>query len=162
MAQKLKILQINNKKELEILRKKSREVTKDEIKSSEFQSFLDDLIYTAQNTETEEGYRVAGLASIQVGKDLRAFCILREENKFEVMINPKIDILKPTQQLAAEACLSIPGTEGEVLRFNNIRVTYLDREGKKKRLKFTDWEAREIQHENDHLDGTLFIDKIAH
>lgn len=161
MLEKLRVLQVDNKKDLEFLRKISKNVEREDIKEASFQSFLDNLIYTAQNTETEEGYRVAGLAAVQVGKDIRVFCILKENDEFEVMINPEIQILKDTQLIATEACLSIPKIQGDVARFRKIRVSYLDREGKRKKEKFTDWESREIQHEFDHLEGILFTDKLV-
>lgn len=156
----LKILQVDNKQDLKILRKVSKEVSKEEIESSTFQSFLDDLIHTAKNTETEEGYRVAGLAAIQAGKDIRAFCILNEDGGFKVMINPKIKVIKDELIIDKEACLSIPNRVGNVARVKKIKVQYLNRDGKKEKGIFSNWEAREILHEYDHLEGILFTDKL--
>ncbi|HBB64715.1 MAG: peptide deformylase, peptide deformylase [candidate division WS6 bacterium GW2011_GWC1_33_20] len=162
MAECLNILTINNPKEEAFLRKKSIEVSKDEIGSKEFQSFLDDLLFTAQNIVTEEGYKSAGLAAVQVGKNLRVFCILKKDsNDFEIMINPQLDILKSREIIQLEGCLSIPRREGNVSRHNKVRVTYLNRYGKKIKKKFSGIESREIQHEYDHIEGILFIDKIT-
>ncbi|MDX9739049.1 MAG: peptide deformylase [Candidatus Dojkabacteria bacterium] len=161
MSKKLRVLQSDNDKDLEILRKISKSVDREEIKSASFQSFLDDLIYTAQNTETDEGYKVAGLAAIQVGRDIRVFCILNDNDEFEIMINPEIKILKEKEIIATEACLSIPHIQGNVARYKKIRVSYLDREALRRKERFTDWEAREIQHEYDHLEGVLFTDKLV-
>ena len=161
MSKKLRVLQSDNEKDLKILREVSKNVEKEEIKSASFQSFLDDLIYTAQNTETEEGYRVAGLAAIQVGKDIRVFCILNDDDEFEIIINPEIKVLKDKELIATEACLSIPHIQGNVARYKKIRVSYLDRQGLRRKEKFIDWEAREIQHEYDHLEGILFTDKLV-
>lgn len=162
MSELLKIYTIENPKEKTFLRKVSKDVSKEEIQSKQFQAFLDDLIYTAENVVTEEGYTASGLSAIQVGKDLNVFCIQNEgDNSFETMINPKIDIIKPTQVIEKEGCLSIPNKEGRVARFQKIRVRYLDREGNKKRKTFKDLEAREIQHEYDHTKGVFFTDKLV-
>ncbi len=161
MAKKLRVLTVDKNEDLKMLRKISSEVTMEEIKSPSFQAFLDDLIYTAENTETEEGYRVAGLAAIQVGKEYRLFCILKDDGDFEIMINPEIKIIKEAQQAGEEACLSIPKTTGDVMRYKKIKVSYLDRFGLRRKERFTHWEAREVQHEYDHLEGILFTDKLV-
>ena len=76
MSNLLKIYTIKDKKEEKFLRESSREVSLDILKSSKFQSFLDDLLFTAKNVTTEEGYKAAGLAAVQVGKHYKVFCIL--------------------------------------------------------------------------------------
>lgn len=157
----LKILEVDNKKDLEILRTVSKKVDPEDIKDPSFQQFLDDLIYTVQNTETEEGWDAAGLAAVQVGKPIKVFCILRDSGEFEVMINPEIKEITKDTYTDTEACLSIPHRTGEVERFRKIKISYLDREGNRKRERFSNWEAREIQHEYDHLKGVLFTDKLA-
>jgi peptide deformylase len=157
----LRILQTTNKKDLEMLRKVSEEVSIKEIKTPEFQQFLDNLVYTAQNTKTEEGWDSAGLAAIQVGKAIRVFCFLKENGGFDIMINPEIKEITDNTDIQTEACLSIPKTVGNVERLKKIKVTYLDRNGNRKKERFSNWEAREIQHEYDHLEGILFTDKLA-
>ena len=159
MTKKLRVLKIDNEKDLEILRRISKDIQPEDIKDTSFQQFLDDLIYTAKNTEAEEGYRVAGLAAIQVGKEIRVFCYLKGENEFEVMINPEIKVIKDTLIVGTEACLSIPHITGDVARYKKIKVVYTDRSGKRKKEIFSNWEAREILHEYDHLEGVLFTDK---
>lgn len=160
MAKKLTILQSNNKEDLKILRKISKPIDIKDINSESFQEFLDDLIYTAQNTQTEEGWDTAGLAAIQVGQQIRAFCFLNENGNFEVMINPEIKEISPNTDIQTEACLSIPKVTGKVKRFKKIKVTYYDRNGNKKKDRFSGWESREIQHEYDHLEGILFTDLL--
>lgn len=161
MGKILKIYTVEDKKEEKFLRELSKEVSLEEIKSDEFQTFLDDLLFTAQNVTTQEGYIAAGLAAVQVGKHYNMFCILEEDSRdFYTMINPKIEILNTLQSSEKEGCLSIPGVEKPVRRFKKIRVTYLDRQGKKNRKVFTEYEAREIQHEYDHTQGILFTDRI--
>ncbi len=159
MNKMLKILQVNIEDELKTLREVSDEVSLEEIKSKEFQDFLDDLIFTARNTVTEEGFRVAGLAAIQVGVKKRVFCILNDNDEFEILINPEIKVINNKQIVGLEACLSIPKIQGNVMRNKKIKVSYLDRDGKKKRERFSNWESIEVQHEYDHLDGILFTDK---
>lgn len=161
MKKMLKILQIDNKKELETLREKSKDVKPEGIKDKVFQEFLNNLIYTAQNTKTEEGWDTAGLAAVQVGKPLRVFCFLRDEGLFDIMINPEIKEISSSTDIQTEACLSIPKTIGNVERFKKIKVTYFDRDGNKRKERFSNWEAREIQHEYDHLEGILFTDKLV-
>ena len=162
MSKVLQIYTIEDKKEEQLLRKVSKEVKKDEILGKEFQLFLDDLILTAQKVKTTEGYSAAGLASIQVGIDKRVFCILKEESgEFEIMINPEIKLLKDEKVIDIEGCLSVPNKEGRVSRYKKIKVKYLDRNGKIKKGVFRNQEAREIQHEYDHLEGILFTDKLV-
>lgn len=162
MANVLRIYTIEDKKEEQILRKVSKEVSKEEILTIEFQLFLDDLILTAQKVKTQEGYSAAGLASIQVGIDKRVFCILKEESgEFEIMINPEIKVLKNDKVEDIEGCLSVPNKEGRVSRYKKIKVKYQDRSGKIKKAVYRNQEAREIQHEYDHLQGILFTDKLV-
>ena len=157
----LKIYTINNIEEEKFLRKISKDVTVQDINSSDFQSFLDNLIETAKKIVTEEGYSAAGLAAIQVGVDKNVFCILKENSKeFELMINPVIKPIKKEQSTGLEGCLSVPKTEGRVSRYKKIKVKYQDRNGKVVKNIFSNQEAREIQHEYDHTKGILFIDKL--
>ena len=162
MPKELKILTIKDKKEELFLRKKSKDVTKEEFPNSEFQAFLDDLVFTAYEVETEDGYSAAGLAAIQVGVDKRVFCILREDTgTFEIMINPVIKPVKHEQVVGLEGCLSVPNKEGKVSRLKKIKVKFQDRNGNIKKGIYSNQEAREIQHEYDHTQGVLFIDKLV-
>lgn len=162
MGKILKIYTIEDKEGEKILRRVSQEVSKNEISSKDFQLFLDDLVSTAKNVETDEGYSSAGLAAIQVGTDKRVFCFLKENSdEFEIMINPEIKIIGKEKIVEIEGCLSIPKFEGRVSRYKKIKVKYIDREGKTRKGVFKNQEAREIQHENDHLDGILFTDKLS-
>lgn len=158
----LKIYTIENEKEKKFLRETSKDVSLEEITTKEFQSFVDDLIYTAGNVLTQEGYSAAGLAAVQIGIHKNVFCILREDShSFEVMINPSIKVLKNEKIIGLEACLSIPNFEGKVPRDKKIKVKYLDRNGKTRKEIFSNQEAREVQHEYDHTRGVLFIDKLV-
>jgi peptide deformylase len=78
-----------------------------------------------------------------------------------IMINP--EIVRRSKDLFAfeEACLSLPKMKGDVMRYRQIKVSYRTPDGKQKIEKVTDMSAVIIQHEIDHLDGVLFIDKLA-
>ena len=76
-----------------------------------------------------------------------------------VMINPKITRFVGEDVVGTEACLSIPGFLGDVTRPNGIIIKYLDRQGQRRKLRTHGWLARVLQHEYDHLDGILFIDR---
>ncbi len=162
MPKKLKILTIKDKKEEEILRKKSKPVTDSELKGSEFQKFLDDLIYTARNHTMEEGWITAGLAAIQVGKPLCVFVALNTEtNEFEEYINPQVEYLGNVQEKEVEGCLSLPELQKEVPRYRKVKIVYKNRLGEKKSKKVDNHTSKVIQHEYDHLQGILFPDKLT-
>jgi peptide deformylase len=78
-----------------------------------------------------------------------------------VIANPKIVWTSRNSVDGIEGCLSIPGYVGEVERYDAIRVRAQDRYGKKIKLKVQGWTARIFQHEIDHLDGVLFIDRLT-
>lgn len=110
-----------------------------------------------------------GLAAPQVGLSLRLF-VLRdeievEEDKYEfgplqVFINPKLSDPSYEMDSMSEGCLSIPGVRGSVDRPKSITVEALDKEGKLFKKTFSGLVARIIMHENDHLNGVLFIDRL--
>jgi peptide deformylase len=79
-----------------------------------------------------------------------------------VFINPKITVLDKTEQGFWEGCLSVPELRGLVYRPRKIRVDYLDRDGKKKSVVAEGFLATVFQHELDHLDGVLFVDRIRY
>lgn len=98
-----------------------------------------------------------GLAAPQVGVSVRVVVIDTGDGLMEI-INPEITKVEGTA-CDTEGCLSIPGILGEVERAAKITVEFLDRKGKKKRIVAEGLLARAFQHEIDHLDGILFIDK---
>jgi peptide deformylase len=112
-----------------------------------------------------------GLAAIQVGVDIRALIIniplegedgehdQPKENTLE-MINPVI-LEKDGSERFQEGCLSVPGVYEEVERAKHVKVEYLDREGNKQVIEDDDFLAIAIQHEIDHLDGKVFIEKLS-
>lgn len=99
----------------------------------------------------------AGLAATQIGLPLRLF-VYDDGSGPHALINPKI-VKKSGSQTASEGCLSIPGLFGDVDRANIAVITGLDENGEKVKLTGTGFLARIFQHETDHLDGKLFIDR---
>jgi peptide deformylase len=161
MSKYLKIYTIGDKKEEKLLRTKSSPVTEEERKSSDFKKFLSNLLYTAQHSEEQGNVPAGGIAAPQVGENKRVFFILNYDiNEWELFINPEITPLGFTKILGVEGCLSVPNIEEEVLRYKKIKVKFQDMEGNWKTKKYSDLNAISIQHELDHLDGILFIDRI--
>ena len=107
--------------------------------------------------EAEHGM---GLAAPQVGVDLRVIIYrLPEENApFRVIVDPRI-VQAKGEQVGEEGCLSIPYLHGDVKRAREIVVKGMDLQGRPIRRRASDLEARVIQHEVDHLDGVLFVDR---
>ena len=144
-----------------VLRKKCKliEVIDDKVKK-----FIQHLI------ETLLKHDGAGLAASQVGELLSVF-VIRYDNGEDsegrpifcppkVYINPILSSPSEKTSLQLEGCLSIPGITEEVERPYKIKVSYLDLEGKQQEEEVTGWRARVIMHENDHLNGVLFIDRL--
>ena len=104
-----------------------------------------------------------GLAAPQVGVPLRIFVVDvsvgRDPNGLLVFINPQFEELDGVQ-LEEEGCLSVPGFNATVVRPSRIVVRGLDRRGGEQRVEGTGLLARAFQHEMDHLDGTLFVDRL--
>lgn len=101
-----------------------------------------------------------GLAAPQIGRNIRLAVINSKDGIF-CLINPKITKKSWARELAQEGCLSIPGIFGKVKRHKKISLTYFGRDGKKTKLTAEGIMARVIQHEIDHLDGILFIDRAV-
>ena len=137
-----------------ILRKKSTQIRRDEIKTKEFQRLCSDM---AKTMEEKDG---AGLAAPQIGKNIR-LVVVRTENSAVCMINPKIIKKSWAKECGEEGCLSVPDVFGRVKRHKKIICKYLDKKGKEIKIEAEGLMARVIQHEIDHLDGVLFIDKAC-
>ncbi len=111
----------------------------------------------------DEMYRVMeenhglGLAAPQIGVAKRVF-VYDSEDGPHALVNPRL-IKGSGEQVSVEGCLSIPGLQGEVKRYECVTVEGLNENGKKVRIRAQGLLARVFQHEMDHLDGTLFIDK---
>jgi peptide deformylase len=101
-----------------------------------------------------------GLAAPQVGLSQRLIVIAPPDYKPTALINPKI-IKAEGEQIGQEGCLSIPGLYGDVKRFEYVEVEAMDRKGRELIFELDGLAARVVQHEIDHLDGILFIDKVV-
>ena len=135
----------------EILKKKSREV---EIIDEKLQILIDDMI------ETMHKYNGVGLAAVQVGILKRVIVIdLYDDNGPIVLINPVIIKTKGEQEVD-EGCLSFPNKFAKVKRPAEVVAEYIDREGKRMRVKAKELLAQVIAHEVDHLNGELFVEKM--
>jgi peptide deformylase len=99
-----------------------------------------------------------GLAAPQIGESIR-LCIIEHLKHTYILINPKITSHSKERINAQEGCLSFPGKFIPIVRFETVQVRYLNEKGEKCKIKAKDLLARAIQHEIDHLDGILFIDR---
>ncbi len=103
-----------------------------------------------------------GLAAVQVGVLKRLFIIdIPEKKQNYIMINPVITAYSEEKTCSEEGCLSLPGVLREVNRSKNISVDFYNIDGKKETLKATGLLSICIQHEFDHLNGIMFIDRLA-
>ncbi len=147
-----------------VLRERASEVAPDELASAEIQTFIDDLIDTMRDANG------AGLAANQVAEPIRIAVIEVNDNPrypykpripLTVVVNPVVEPLDDETVAINEGCLSVPNLRGEVHRFVNIRVRYLDRDGNAHDEVKRGLTAGTFQHELDHLDGVLFLDRVA-
>jgi peptide deformylase len=139
------------------LRKVAKKVDPSEIADPMFQQLIDDMFETMYDAPG------IGLAANQIGIAKRLFTVdLQDEdepNGAFVMINPKFTVSEGEVE-AIEGCLSVPGMVGDVTRFERVVCAGLDRHGKKISIEGTGLLGRCLQHEMDHLDGILYIDKV--
>jgi peptide deformylase len=144
-----------------VLRKVARKVEPSEIKSPAFQKLVDDMI------ETMREYEGIGLAAPQVHESVRLAIIGIEDGRGEdrsirilPVVNPEITPIGKDTEEDWEGCLSLPKLRGRVVRPTRIQVKALDRRGNKIDIDLQGYPARVAQHEIDHLDGVLFIDRM--
>lgn len=143
-----------------ILRVKTRAIEKADIKSAAVQKLIDDMIATMVE------YHGVGLAAPQVHERVRLFVAALDsvedgrEPEPIAIINPEITVVGSEVVDDWEGCLSIPNIRGRVPRAREIRVRGFDRDGERLELRAHDFPARVIQHETDHLDGVLFLDRM--
>jgi peptide deformylase len=156
-----------------ILREPAKPVTKQQLASKRVQDVIDFMVATLRDAPG------VGLAAPQVGEALRIVIIedkakyhdqvhtplLKEQGRkavaLKVLVNPEIEIIDPEKLSYFEGCLSVDGYTAVVPRSRQVRVTALDREGKTITFVAHDWLARIVQHEVDHLDGQLYIDRMV-
>jgi peptide deformylase len=148
-----------------VLRERAREVTPEELRSDSVQDLIDDMIETMRAADG------AGLAANQVGETVRVAVVeVRPGNPrypykppipLTVVVNPVIEPLDDEVEQINEGCLSVPNLRGEVPRHVNIRLRYLDRDGVEHEEVRRGLTAGTFQHELDHLDGRLFLDRVG-
>jgi peptide deformylase len=136
----------------EILREKAEVVT--DI-NDEIREILNEMVKTMLE------YNGVGLAAPQVGINKRMFVCMVEENDIRKVINPTIILDDYEMVEYEEGCLSIPGVYKNVKRFKKIKLLYQNEKGEKKETHLEGFRAVVVQHESDHLDGVLFVDKIS-
>lgn len=146
----LKIIKYPN----DFLRRKAREVKVEELKDPKIQRLIFDM---ARTTEAEKG---VGLAAPQVRSDLR-ICTVKSGDEIFALINPKVKSASRKKDIFEEGCLSFPGEFFPVERPIKVKVQARDIEGKKIKIKADGLLARVLQHEVDHLDGILVIDRAV-
>jgi peptide deformylase len=145
-----------------VVRAVANEVPRKAIREPFFQKLIDDM------RETMYEYEGVGLAAPQVHESLRLAVLevpgsddrAREEVPFTVLINPVVTPLGEEVELGWEGCLSIPDLRGAVPRFAKVKLEALDREGKRYELEASGFFARVIQHECDHLEGSVYLDRM--
>jgi peptide deformylase len=146
-----------------VLRRRARELTMDELRSDAVQRFIDDLIDTMHDASG------AGLAANQVYEPIRVCAIEVRDNPrypykpnipLTVLVNPVIQPLSDATFENYEGCLSVPDLRGVVRRHAEIRVRAWDREGTEIDRVVRGITAGTFQHECDHLEGKLFLDRV--
>lgn len=146
-----------------VLRTPARELTRDELASEATQSFIDDLVETMRDANG------AGLAANQIHAPIRICAIEQKKNPrypekpefpLTILVNPVIEPLSDATFLNYEGCLSVPDLRGEAERLLEIRVRAWDRQGAPWVQEIRGLTAGTFQHEIDHLDGLLFVDRV--
>ena len=146
-----------------ILRTRARELSHEELLSDATQAFIDDLIETMRDANG------AGIAATQVHNPVRIFAVEVKDNPrypykpnipLTILVNPVIEPLTTETFENFEGCLSVPNLRGVVERLTEVRVTGLTREGEPFERRARGLTAGTFQHELDHLDGVLFVDRV--
>jgi peptide deformylase len=146
-----------------VLRMKATPVDPDKIKTPAVQRFIDDMI------DTMHEYDGAGLAANQVHTAAQIAVIEVASNPrypdapsipLTVVINPVVTPLTEEMEDGWEGCLSVPDMRGRVPRYTEVRLQCLDREGKKVDVVAKEFFARVVQHETDHLNGIVYVDRM--
>ena len=138
----------------DVLKQIAKEVELSEI-NDEFRKFLDDMVETMYKTDG------IGLAAPQVGVSKRVFVCEDGTGKIRKLINPVIEPLTEETQEFEEGCLSVPGIYKKVERPKKVKLNYLNENGETVEEIAEDLLAVVVQHENDHLNGVLFVEKIS-
>ena len=147
-----------------VLRQRARALDRADLKSAVVQKLIDDMI------ETMGEYHGIGLAAPQVHEGVRIFIAGMQDDAADdeeepaivsvPFVNPEVIPIGNEKETDWEGCLSIPDIRGRVPRYTRVKIRGLDREGARQELQLVGFQARVVQHENDHLDGVLFFDRM--
>jgi peptide deformylase len=148
-----------------VLRERAGELTREELLTPETQQFIDDMIETMRDANG------AGLAANQVYVTQR-ICVVevragnprypeKEAIPLMVLVNPVLTPQSEETMQTYEGCLSVPNIRGLVRRHSDLHVEYWDRHGESQNMEVHGIKAVTFQHEVDHLDGYLFVDRVA-
>src|SRR5438034_6909204 len=147
-----------------VLRQEAQPLTLDEIRSPDTQRFIDDMV------ETMREYDGAGLAANQV-HTLQQICVIEVQGNprypeaphipLTVLVNPVVTPITEEIEDGWEGCLSVPDMRGRVPRYTAVRLEGYDREGGRMDVVAKDFFARVIQHETDHLNGIVYVDRMV-
>lgn len=146
-----------------VLRQVARPVSREELRGPDLQRFVDDLVATMRDANG------AGLAANQVHEPIRVCAIEIKNNPrypykpnwpLTVLVNPVVTPTTDETFLVYEGCLSVPNLRGEVRRHAGVRVTGWDRDGNDVDFEVKGLTAGTFQHELDHLDGKVFVDRV--
>ncbi|MEP7121415.1 MAG: peptide deformylase [Byssovorax sp.] len=155
----LKIAQIGHP----VLRQRAREVSREELATPATQHFIDDLVETMRDASG------AGLAAIQIYNPVRIVAVEVNDNPrypykpnipLTILVNPVLEMLGEERFENYEGCLSVPNLRGVVKRWAEVRVTGMSRDGSPFDQVMRGLSAGTFQHECDHLDGVLFVDRV--
>jgi peptide deformylase len=147
-----------------VLREVARPLSKEELASADTQRFIDDLV------ETMFDANGAGIAANQVFRPIRVAVICVKDNPrypykpnwpLTILVNPEVTPTTDDTFMNYEGCLSVPNLRGEVPRFAGVRVKALDRTGNPLDFEVKGLTAGTFQHELDHLDGKLFVERVT-
>jgi peptide deformylase len=147
-----------------VLRTPAQPLERSDIRNAAVQRLIDDMM------DTMAEYHGVGLAAPQVHESVRLFVVAFDPTKPEpgedeplepfAVINPELTPVSDEIVEDWEGCLSIPDIRGRVPRFRELGLRAHNRKGERFELRLRDFQARVIQHENDHLDGVLFFDRM--
>jgi peptide deformylase len=145
-----------------IVRAAAHSVPNDQIRSADIQRLIDDMV------ETMREYDGVGLAAPQVHVGLRLAVLeipgdderAEESVALTVLVNPVVSPVGSETEVGWEGCLSIPDLRGQVPRLTHLRLVAFDRDGSRYSLEASGFFARVIQHECDHLDGNVYLDRM--
>ncbi len=145
---------IGNKKEAKLLRKKAADFDFKKYSKKDAEEIIKKMREIMKKSDG------VGLSANQMGLDLNVF-VAQAEGKFYSIFNPKIAKFSEEALEAEEGCLSVPEVFGSVERPAKVTLEAFDKNGKKIKIKAWGLLARIFQHETDHLNGTVFIDKAT-